>query len=416
MKKLTQGTLENGLRLISIHDDDCEAIYLDLIFEAGSLYENQELHGLAHLYEHLILKATQKWPDKFVFARVKDRTGAYSNARTSKYSLRVIFSFSKEKAREIFEILHEIVCKPFFSQENLEEERAIVLQEIARAEADPMRRLWFEADLKMFAGNKIAHRVLGYKETLEKITLSDLQQYQKKFLVPNNAALVIYGGLQVEKIKDLLQEFFSDWTESEKVEEFLLSREAVTENNVYVFEDSESYRLVLSFWFADISEKERIALGLINHFLTYGISSYLYEELRVKNAFTYSVSAQFSYFPNLLFEDISLQTTKPLEANKKLLDCLNHFPEVFTQKFFNEIRDQMIASLRLWYAEQDNVLNFYFGVWTRHEEIDTIEKYFDFLSHLSYEEVMRVFTKIFKEGNKGILLSGRENLLSQLQK
>lgn len=416
MKKLTQETLENGLRLISIHDDDCEAIYLDLIFEAGSLYENQELHGLAHLYEHLILKATQKWPDKFVFARVKDRTGGYSNASTSKYNLSVTFSFSKEKAKEIFEILYEIICRPFFSQENVDEEREVVLQEIARAEADPARRLRFEADLKMFAGNKIAHRVLGYKETLEKITLSDLQQYQKKFLVPNNAALVIYGGLQGQEIKNLLRDFFPQWTRGEKVEEFLLGEEAVKEDSIYLFEDSASYRLAQGFWLLNVSEEERNILRFINHFLSYGMSSYLFEELRVKNGLTYSVSAQFSDFPNFLFEYISLQTTKPLEANKKLLDCLNHFPEVFTQKFFNEIRDQMIASLKLWYSDPNNVLNFYFRVWTRHEEIDTIEKYFDFLSHLSYQEVKRVFNKVFKEGNKGILLSGRENLLSQLQK
>ena len=73
--------LENDLKVILIPDHSCPSVTVQIFYMTGSRNERPGITGISHLFEHLMFKGTEKYPQG-IFDRLIESWGGRDNAWT----------------------------------------------------------------------------------------------------------------------------------------------------------------------------------------------------------------------------------------------------------------------------------------------------------------------------------------------
>src|SRR5579863_4299314 len=137
MPTITTSTLANGLPLHRIAVEGTRSVTLLVAFNAGARTERPEENGMAHFLEHLVFKGGEKYPTYRDVNQAAERIGAVLNAYTSHDLVAFHITARAECAFEAIDLLTDFVGRPRIDGEELDRERGVVVQEIARANDQP---------------------------------------------------------------------------------------------------------------------------------------------------------------------------------------------------------------------------------------------------------------------------------------
>ena len=136
MSQQCKTVLDNGMTVISRTMPDVRSVSLGLWFNVGSRDERPDQAGLTHFMEHMMFKGTPtKGP--LDISMHFDRLGAELNAFTSKEYTCYYARFVDDKLEDALSVLAEMVIESNFSQDAIDTEREVVIEEIARSEDTP---------------------------------------------------------------------------------------------------------------------------------------------------------------------------------------------------------------------------------------------------------------------------------------
>ncbi len=151
--------------------------------------------GIAHYLEHRMF--TQA--DGSDITERFSRYGAYSNAYTSFTRTAYLFNCT-ENFEESLAALLNFVTEPYFTEELVEKERGIIIQEIKMGEDDPYDRCFFGLLEALYRKNSVKIDVAGSVESVKKITADMLNTCYHTFYTPNNMVLVVCGDVPAETV------------------------------------------------------------------------------------------------------------------------------------------------------------------------------------------------------------------------
>src|SRR5256714_665843 len=137
MAKITSETLANGLPLQRISIPGTRAATVLVAFDAGARTERPEENGMAHFLEHLVFKGGEKYNDYRKVNETAERMGATLNAYTSHDLVAFHITCRAETVGEAIDLLTDFVGRPKLDAGELDRERGVVIQEIARANDQP---------------------------------------------------------------------------------------------------------------------------------------------------------------------------------------------------------------------------------------------------------------------------------------
>src|SRR6201994_3209519 len=137
MTEITVSTLRNGLRLHRIAVPGTRAVTVLAAFDAGARTERPEENGMAHFLEHLVFKGGEKYPTYRDVNEAAERIGAVLNAYTSHDLVAFHITARAERALEAADLLTDFVARARIDGDELNRERGVVMQEIARANDQP---------------------------------------------------------------------------------------------------------------------------------------------------------------------------------------------------------------------------------------------------------------------------------------
>src|SRR5437660_2701786 len=106
-------------------------------FDAGARSERPEENGMAHFLEHLVFKGGEKYPTYRDVNETAEHLGAQLNAYTSHDLVAFHITARAEAAPDAIDLLSDFVGRPRLDQDELDRERGVVIQEIARAHDQP---------------------------------------------------------------------------------------------------------------------------------------------------------------------------------------------------------------------------------------------------------------------------------------
>lgn len=155
--------------------------------------------GIAHYLEHRMF--TQA--DGSDITERFSEYGADSNAFTT-YGKTVYLCSCTERAEESIEALLHFVTEPNFTEELVEKERGIIIQEILMGEDDPYNRCFDQLMEAMYHTCRVRNNVAGSVASVSKITAEMLNRCYDVFYNPRNMALVVCGDVTPETVSEVV--------------------------------------------------------------------------------------------------------------------------------------------------------------------------------------------------------------------
>src|SRR5213596_3543087 len=137
MIRTETNTLPTSLPLVKLHMDGTRAVTALVAFDAGARTERSEENGMAHFLEHLVFKGGEAYPTYRDVNETAERMGASLNAYTSHDLVAFHITARAEAAPQAIDLLTDFVGRPRIDGAELDRERGVVIQEIARAHDQP---------------------------------------------------------------------------------------------------------------------------------------------------------------------------------------------------------------------------------------------------------------------------------------
>ncbi len=132
--------LDNGQSVIIKEVHDNPIVIIDTWIKTGSINETDENNGVAHFLEHLFFKGTTKHPAN-EFDQVLESKGAITNAATSKDFTHYYILIPSQYFDLALEYHSDMLQNPLIPRKELEKERKVVIEEIAKNNDRPSTTL-----------------------------------------------------------------------------------------------------------------------------------------------------------------------------------------------------------------------------------------------------------------------------------
>ena len=309
--------LKNGLTVIFYPYQREDVVNVRLCVKVGSIYETNSQAGITHLIEHMIFKGTETRGPEEVAGAI-EALGGYMNAFTS-YDYTCYYASGPTKIlKTAIDVLSDVVFHPAFPEKELEKEKRVVLEEMKMRLDNPMIVLIESVMKETYKKFPYYRPIIGFESTVKSFTRNSLLDYVKDFYSPQNMVLTIVGKVSEEKVKHLIDEYFSK-VKKRKVKRVRFPKEPFTKKPelVWVKRDVKEGYFVFTLPGVSFKNEDAPYLDLLAQILGGGESSRLYLRLKRELGLVNSISAaSFTPFgPGM----IEISGTAPPENFEKIL-------------------------------------------------------------------------------------------------
>jgi len=280
-------TLPSGLRVATEKNPHVETVSLGLWVDAGTRYEEKRLHGISHLLEHMFFKGT-KGRDAFQIAEEIEAVGGYLNAYTSREHTTYYARVLKNDVPLALDILSDIIQNSTFDEGELKREREVILQEIGQVHDTPEDLIFDRLQKRAYPKQSLGRPILGTEKSVSSFTREDLVEYKNRHYTAKNMVLVAAGNLDHSDFARLAEKEFSDLSENppSRFEEAHYSGGEARANRRL-----EQLHLALGFETCSYLDNDYFAAQVYTTILGGGMSSRLFQEVRERRGYAYSVYA-----------------------------------------------------------------------------------------------------------------------------
>ncbi len=202
--------LANGLDVYLYTNKNMSNNYVTLTTKYGSIYnefrdESGKIvkmpNGIAHFLEHKVFAQKDgPQPEEFYGAN-----GALSNAYTTFKNTTYLFS-GVGKLKENINYLLDFVQNLYLTDENVESEKGIIIQEINMCNDRPSDILYDKIRLNTIKNNPFKESIIGTKKEVKSITRKMLETCYNRFYNPSNMFLVVTGNFNQDEILKVIKD------------------------------------------------------------------------------------------------------------------------------------------------------------------------------------------------------------------
>jgi zinc protease len=324
--------LPNGFRVFHEQMPIAGTVAAQLWINVGSMHEQANEFGMAHFIEHMVFKGSEKFGVGEISQAI-EHFGGDINAYTT-FDHTVLHANCLEKySGEMLEVLLQAAFRSQLDEHELNLERQVILEEIARNDDDPHFRFGAAVLQRMFEGTSLSRPITGSEDSLKRFERKDLQQFYHRWYQPDNAFLVVVGKISVDELKKYLSGFFHENLSMKELGYFRNHAPciALPERSSSAFfvmpSDLGLSRIEVSFSVPEFTHEDSVALSVVAYVLGQMESAILSESLCDQLELASQVSASVSYLANLGLFSFSLIPApgKTNELIQELSAQLNRF-------------------------------------------------------------------------------------------
>lgn len=390
---------ESGLEIYVYPKKDYAKKFAYFATKYGALYnkfsdvEDKNIQlpvGVAHFLEHKIFEDEKK--NIFAeFAKLGANVNAYTNFNSTVYYFDTI-----DKFEESLKILVNFVLTPHITDENVEKEKGIIVQEIKMYNDDPSWRAYFNGLNAMYDRHPIREDVAGDEDSVNKTTKEDLLNAFNNFYSPQNMILFLIGDFEVESmakhIFDILPKDYLNKKEFgkliiEKENDDAIKKEVTMKMNVPIpmfnlFIKGESGELNAEFFKKSIANK--IALESI-----FGVTSKFYSHNYESGNINDTFGCEYSYGQGYSYFAIGGETKNAEMLKKEILDSIEKFnKEGINEKKYIRIKRKIIGRYISSFNSLQNIANSFINCYMK--EIRFFD-YLDIVESITTEDINKTF-------------------------
>ncbi|OOF67588.1 M16 family metallopeptidase [Rodentibacter caecimuris] len=214
--ELRTGKLENGLNyLILQNPNPRDRVYIRLVVNAGSMHEDDDQRGVAHIVEHMAFNGSKRFPQNQIIGALEKLGMKFArdiNAFTDFENTVYVLNIAKNDLKTLslaFDVLDEWMNHLTILPVDLDSERGIVLEEW-RSRLGPMLRLGDKKSALEMAGSRYVLRdPIGDVNIIKYVPRQRVYDFYQKWYRPDNMSLVVVGDVNPEQVESLMAQKLS---------------------------------------------------------------------------------------------------------------------------------------------------------------------------------------------------------------
>jgi predicted Zn-dependent peptidase len=282
--------LPNGQTIVVQEVRNNPIVTIDTWVRTGSINETDTNSGVAHFLEHLFFKGTKKHPVG-EFDRILESKGAIINAATSKDFTHYYITIPSEHFDTALDLHADMLTDPQIPRKELEQERKVVLEEIAKDGNTPSKIVYENLNDMLYSHHPYKRKVIGSADVISTIRREEILDFFNKYYLPSNMVTIVIGDVDTAKVVEKVsQAFESDYKKSAK-KHFRKEFPLFTQKRKIEYFDSQSGYMMIGFRGANISQNDTFALDVLAEILGGGKSSKFYRNIKEQKGIAYSISA-----------------------------------------------------------------------------------------------------------------------------
>jgi predicted Zn-dependent peptidase len=325
MPQIDTSTLSNGLPLHRISVEGTRAVTIMVAFDAGARTELPEENGMAHFLEHLVFKGGEKYPTYRDVNEAAERIGAVLNAYTSHDLVAFHITARAERGLEAADLLTDFVGRPRIDAEELDRERGVVVQEIARASDQPATVAEHLIDEAAFGDHPLGRPVLGTAEHIRDLFTRDgIVAFRSRRWSPSRGGAFAVGNLD-SLPAGALEELFGRFPAVPEPEPYEAAPTFTARTRIGERDSNQSHLRMSYRPSVDSTDpRERAALTIYSTLLGGTMGSRLFDEIREQRGLAYAVGSFAHAYADAPILQISagLESTKCIEAYRRMREIV----------------------------------------------------------------------------------------------
>jgi predicted Zn-dependent peptidase len=186
--------------------DSVRSVAAGIWIATGSSLEDEPEAGLSHLVEHMLFRGTARFGSGEIDRRF-DAMGAEINAVTGKETTSVASRVLDRDLEQALDIMADMVWRPALRDDDLRQEREIVLEELAMYEDDPQDKVFDVLTGAVFPGHPLGRAVLGTADVVAGATPGQLGAFHAARYVPERVVVSAAGNVDHDALCALVERF-----------------------------------------------------------------------------------------------------------------------------------------------------------------------------------------------------------------
>ncbi|WP_239021803.1 M16 family metallopeptidase [Nocardioides jishulii] len=285
--------LPGGLRILSEQMAGVRSASVGVWIAVGSRDEEGALHGASHFLEHLLFKGTRERSAMDISVAL-DEVGGEFNAFTAKeytcFHARVL---DTDMALAV-DVIGDMVTNSVITDEDVEAEREVILDEIAMHDDDPDDVVHNLFALQAWGDSPLGRPIAGSVESIESMTREQILDFYETHYRPATMVVTVAGNVDHDAVVRAAEAAFNrngflERTGTPVLPTITDAADPVTPGSRTVTRSLEQVNLVLGVRGLTRNDPRRFVLGVLNTALGGGTSSRLFQEVREKRGLAYSV-------------------------------------------------------------------------------------------------------------------------------
>lgn len=287
-------TLPNGARIATAHMPHLRGVCVGIWAAVGGRHEDTGECGAAHFVEHLLFKGTRKRSARELSYAVEG-LGGYLNAYTTEDHTCIYAKAGADHFEALAGLLLEMYQDSTFPTEEVERERGVIREEIASYRDSPSQ--WVEELLSeaLWPRHSIGRPITGTVESVGALSRTQLKGFHNRFYCGRNTILTVSGPVTHAEVVSAVRKKLLRMEQGEAGRE---RRVRVSRRRALLLkgQPAEQVHLALGFHACSRTDKRRFALRLLSVILGENMSSRLFQSLRERRGYCYSVQTSTVLF------------------------------------------------------------------------------------------------------------------------
>ena len=285
-KTVRKTVLDNGVRIVTGKLPHVRSVSMGVWVNVGARDESAAENGLSHFIEHMLFKGTTS-RSAFELAKQFDAIGGHTNAFTSMENTCYHASVLDSHFEIMVDILSDIFLNSTFDEDELENERPVILSEISMMEDNPDDYIHVLLEKNYWGDHPLGKSVLGNPENVMAFDSDKIKTFFKNRYQPEQIVISASGNVEHDRLVELIAPTFgllkSDGRKRERTTPVPVIHTDIVEKSI------EQVHVCLCNQGLSITHPERFTGSLMNTILGGNMSSRLFQEIREKRGLAYSV-------------------------------------------------------------------------------------------------------------------------------
>lgn len=333
MYKLSK--LPNNLTVLTQELKGIESATVLVLVGAGSRYENKQNNGIAHFLEHIFFKGGQKYKSSEEVARAIDAVGGEFNAFTGKEYAGYYVKVDARHITRAYDVLSDMLMSPSFSEEDLNRERGVILQEYEMYKDTPIYQVEWDFEKVLFGDQPLGWDQVGTPDFIQNVTKQEILDFREKLYTPENTVIAVSGKVNHEDVVASIKKYFPFLESKKSLEMKEFDSNLATEKITIHDKKTEQGHFVLGSFGYPRDHADRYAMSVLSALLGGSMSSRMFLEIREKLSLCYAVRTHAdSYLDTGVFETYA--GVMPSRIEEAITAVLAQYKKVTEEKVSEE--------------------------------------------------------------------------------